>query len=83
MGLAGYRRRADTGARASIVIAAIVASVVVLVFFAMDTLRNDPATFVAIVVIAALAVALDYTWKRRRPTAAVTSDASELPAPRR
>ena len=83
VGLAGYRRRADTGARASIVIAAIVASVVVLVFFAMDTLRNDPATFVAIVVIAALAVALDYTWKRRRPTAAVTSDASELPAPRR
>jgi hypothetical protein len=40
----------------------------VLVFFAVDTLRNAPQTFAAIVVIAALAVLLDFLWKRARPT---------------
>ena len=64
--LAGYRRRADTGANVVIAIAAIVVSAVVLVFFAVDTLRNDPATFVAIVAIVVLAVVLDALWKRRR-----------------
>jgi hypothetical protein len=38
----------------------------VLVFFAVDTLRNEPATFVAIIAIALLAVVLDLIWKRNR-----------------
>ena len=79
--LAGYRCRAETGASTPVTIAAILVSAVVLLFFSVDTLRNDPATFVAIIVIAALAVALDYTWKRRRPTAAVTPRSGEAPAP--
>ena len=37
-----------------------------LVFFAVDTLRNAPETFVAIVAIALLAVVLDFVWKRMR-----------------
>ena len=37
---------------------------IVLVFFAVDTLRNDPETFGAIVAIALLAVVLDFVWKR-------------------
>jgi hypothetical protein len=41
----------------------------VLVFFAVDTLRNAPQTFAAIVVIVALAVLLDFLWKRARPDA--------------
>ncbi|HJR61395.1 MAG TPA: hypothetical protein VJ813_18435 [Vicinamibacterales bacterium] len=42
------------------------ATAIVLVFFAIDTLRNAPETFVAIVAIAALAVLLDLVWKRIR-----------------
>ena len=42
------------------------ATAIVLVFFAIDTLRNAPETFVAIVAIALLAVVLDVVWKRMR-----------------
>ena len=62
--LAGYRRRAETGASLPIAIAAIGVAAVVLAFFAVDTLRNAPATFIAIVAIGVLAVALDAIWKR-------------------
>jgi hypothetical protein len=45
----------------------------VLVFFAVDTARNAPETFAAILAITALAVVLDTTWKRvRGPEAAAT-----------
>ena len=37
-----------------------------LVFFAVDTLRNDAGTFVAIAVMISLAVVLDAVWKRAR-----------------
>ena len=66
VGIAGYRRRADTGSRAWVVLAAIAATAVVLVFFAVDTLRNAPETFTAIVAIALLSVVLDFVWKRAR-----------------
>jgi amino acid transporter len=64
--LAGYRRRQDTGANAVIAVAAIGVSAIVLIFFAGDTLRNDPATFVATLAIVLLAVVLDLAWKRHR-----------------
>ena len=41
-------------------------TLVVLAFFAVDTVRNAPQTFAAIVVVAALAVILDFVWKRAR-----------------
>ncbi len=66
VGIAGYRRRADTGSIGAIVLTAIAATAVVLAFFAVDTIRNAPETFTAIVVIAALAVVLDLVWKRAR-----------------
>ncbi|MGH3128669.1 MAG: APC family permease [Gaiellaceae bacterium] len=66
VGIAGYRCRAETGSLAAVVLAAIAASGIVLVFFAVDTLRNAPETFVAIVAIALLAVVLDLVWKRAR-----------------
>ena len=53
VGVAAYRRRADTGANAVIVLAGIAATAVVLAFFAVDTLRNAPETFIAIVAITA------------------------------
>jgi amino acid transporter len=67
VGIAGYLRRADTGSQAAIVLAAIAATAIVLVFFAVDTLQDSPETFASIVAIAALAVVLDIVWKRVRP----------------
>jgi amino acid transporter len=64
VGVAGYRRRAETGSRAPIVLAAVAVTAVVLVFFAVDTVRDEPETFVAIMGIALLAVVLDAIWKR-------------------
>jgi L-asparagine transporter-like permease len=52
VGIAGHRLRAETGAQAIVVIAAIAVTAIVLGFFAVDTLRNEPATFAAIVAIA-------------------------------
>ena len=65
--IAGYRRRADTGANAAVVLAAIAVTAAVLVFFAVDTARNEPATFVAILAIAALAVVFNLVWAHPRP----------------
>jgi amino acid transporter len=81
VGIAGYRRRADTGANTAITIAAIGVTAVVLVFFAVDTLRNDAWTFVAIVLIAVLAVVLDAIWKRRAPMAGPGPESSPIPVP--
>ena len=66
VGLAGYRLRSSTGARGAIILLGMAATVVVLAFFAVDTLRNAPETFAAIVAIAALAVLLDAVWKHFR-----------------
>jgi amino acid transporter len=66
VGIAGYRRRTDTGSNAAVILAAIGVTGIVLVAFAVDTLRNAPETFSAIVGIAALSVALDALWKWAR-----------------
>jgi amino acid transporter len=76
VGIAGYRRRADTGSQAVIVLAAIAVTAIVLVFFAIDTVRNAPETFAAIVGIALLAVILDSVWKRSRGVPEPTGPAS-------
>ena len=65
--VAGYRRRADIGANAAVVLAAVAVTAAVLVFFAVDTARNEPATFVAILAIAALAVVFNLVWAHPRP----------------
>jgi amino acid transporter len=66
IGLAALRLRAEIGASAPIVLVALAATAVVLVFFAVDTLRNAPETFAAIVAIAVLSVVLDTVWKWMR-----------------
>jgi amino acid transporter len=76
VGAAGYRRRAETGSNPLIVLLAIAVTAIVLVFFAVDTARTAPETFVAIVGITALAVVLDTLWRRARgPEAAVATEA--------
>ena len=46
---------------------------VVLAFFAVDTIRNDPWSFVAIVAITIVAVVLDALFRRPPPDAAVAA----------
>ena len=66
VGMAGYRLRSKTGARGPIVLLGIAVTLVVLGFFAADTLRNAPETLSAIIAITLLAIALDLIWKRVR-----------------
>ena len=71
VGVAGYRLRSETGAKGAVVVLGAAVTVVVLAFFAVDTLRNAPETFAAIVVIGLLAILLDAVWKhvKRSPAA--------------
>jgi amino acid transporter len=63
---AGWRRRADTRSSASLVLLAGACTATVLGFFAVDTIRNAPLTFVAMVLIALLAVGLEW-WLHPAP----------------
>jgi amino acid transporter len=71
VGIAGWRRRADTNSNPVIVALAIGVIAVVLGFFAVDTVQNAPDTFTAIVLLGLLAVVLDALVRRSRgsPTA--------------
>ncbi|MGC5166212.1 APC family permease [Luteimicrobium sp. DT211] len=64
--VAAMRLRRETGSSATVIVAAIVATAVVLVVFAADTLRNAPATFVAMLGVLLLAIVLDLAWTRIR-----------------
>lgn len=59
VGVSGWRRRTDTGSRPAVIIAALVVTAVVLGFFAVDTLQTEPATFISIIALGLLSVALD------------------------
>ena len=63
VGAAGYRRRADTGSSTALVVLAIAVTAIVLAFFAVDIVRNDPGTFIAIVGIAIASVILDTVFR--------------------
>ncbi len=65
VGVAGYRRRADTMSNTALVLAAIAVIAVVLGFFAVDIVRNDPWTFVSIVVIGLVSVVLDAVFRQK------------------
>jgi amino acid transporter len=62
IGAAGWRKRADTGSNPALIIAALGVTAAVLAFFAVDTARNDPETFGAIIAIFVIALAIDTTW---------------------
>jgi len=63
------------------VLVGLAVTVVVLGFFAADTLQNSPETFSAMIGIAALAVAIDFIWKRMRPSEPAAAVASEPTLP--
>ena len=64
--VAALRLRRETGSNTAVLVAAIVLTVVVLLVFAVQTLRTEPETFVAIIGILVLAVGLDLVWARLR-----------------
>lgn len=81
VGVSGYRLRRETGSLGAIVLLGIATTAIVLVFFAIDTLRNAPETFVAIVSVTALAVVLELVWKRMRGPRQEPDGLSPAPSP--
>ena len=77
LGVAGFRLRRETGSSGAVIGIAIALTSVVLVLFSIDTLENDPVTFVATVVVTCLAVVVDRVWTSMRDRGA---DAAELAA---
>jgi amino acid transporter len=70
VGLAGWRRRADTNSSPTVVALAIVVIAIVLGFFAVDTVQTAPETFTAIVLLGLLAIVLDALVRRNQRSAA-------------
>jgi amino acid transporter len=66
VGYSGLRLRAETGSKAWVIVLTMAATSVVLVLFGIDTARNAPQTFAAMIGLVVLAVALDLIWKRIR-----------------
>ncbi|MGH8952102.1 MAG: APC family permease, partial [Acidimicrobiia bacterium] len=60
------RVRAETGANVVLLALGAITAGVVLITFAFTTLPEEPGTAVALLVILALSVVLDLTWKRSR-----------------
>jgi peptidoglycan/LPS O-acetylase OafA/YrhL len=81
VGAAGYRLRRETGSKAAVVALALAVTAIVLAFFAVDTWRNAPQTFTAIVAILVVAAVLD-AWTRSRADSIVPAAAWE-PGPTR
>ena len=81
LGVAGLRLRRETGSSAVVIGLAMAMTTVVLVLFSIDTLENDPGTFVAMVVIALLAVVVDQIWTRARDRGAGPTQVSSAPSP--
>jgi len=69
IGVAGWRRRSETGSNSLIVIAAVAVIAVVLGFFLVDTVRNAPETFIAMVGVGIVAIVLDQLCRRPAPDA--------------
>jgi amino acid transporter len=64
--LAALRLRRETASQPWVIVLGIAATVLVLTVFAVQTLRDSPETFAAMIAVVALAVALDLIWSRIR-----------------
>lgn len=64
--VAGLRLRGETGANLLVILAAIASTLVVLVVFLVQTLQDEPETFIAMVGIFGLAVVLEMVWTALR-----------------
>ena len=68
---AHLRIRSETGANLPMLVLAILAAGAVFVTFVFTTLIHEPASIVTLAGILVLSVALDYGWKRSRPSSPV------------
>jgi len=66
VGIAALKLRNQIGANAVIVAVGVLGALVVLALFCVDTARNEPRTFISMVVVAVLATTFDVLWRRRR-----------------
>ena len=73
LGVAALRLRHETGSSAAVVVAAMALTTLVLVLFMVDTLENDPVTFVSTLVITLLAIVLEGLWTRVRARMVIQS----------
>jgi amino acid transporter len=64
---AAYKLRANTGSSVVMIGLAALVTAVVLAAFSIDTARNAPQTFTAMLAIGALAVVFDAVWRARGP----------------
>ena len=64
--IGAYRLEAETASRTPVLIAGIALTVVVPLVFAVQTLRTEPLTFVAMIAIVGRAIILDVIWSRIR-----------------
>ncbi|ALG09407.1 APC family permease [Kibdelosporangium phytohabitans] len=61
--VAAFRLRSATGSRAWPLVAGIALTALVLIVFAVQTARTEPATLVAMAGVVVLAVAMDLVWR--------------------
>ncbi len=64
---AAYRLRASTGSSLVLILLATAVTAIVLVSFSIDTLRNAPETFTAMIAIGVVAIVFDALWRARKP----------------
>lgn len=69
--VAHLRARAETGARLSMLLAALASTIVVLITFVFTTLVEEPGTAIVLAVILVLSVVLDLRWKHVRGAATI------------
>jgi hypothetical protein len=59
-----FRLRGETGARLSLLWAAVLSVAAVLVTFTVTTLVHEPKALIAMAVVLALSIVLDFAWRR-------------------
>jgi lipopolysaccharide export LptBFGC system permease protein LptF len=78
---AAYRLRAGTGSSVVSIGLATLVTAVVLVAFSVDTVRNAPETFTAMILIGLLAVVFDTVWRARKPAGVPTGGPQDVKVP--
>lgn len=81
VGISALKLRTEIGANSVVVGVGVLGALVVLALFCIDTARNEPRTFVSMVVVGLLAVAFDFLWRRRRDLGRTPSDGPSTTAP--
>ena len=69
VGVGAIRLRHETGSNLAVLVVAVVSTLLVLVMFGVDTARNEPRTFVAMILAGIIATGLEFAWKARRDRA--------------